>query len=51
MSQRLERGLSSQTDACFDPETFSGIGAVLADSNGKLQDFFPQETDELKMTR
>ena len=31
------------TDACFDPETFSGIGAVLVDSNGKLQHFFSQE--------
>ncbi len=32
------------TDACFDPGTFSGIGAVLVDSNGKLQHFFSQET-------
>ena len=31
------------TDACFEPETFSGIGAVLVDSNGKLQYFFSQE--------
>ena len=31
------------TDACFDPETFLGIGAVLVDSNGKLQYFFSQE--------
>ena len=36
------------TDACFDPETFSGIGAVLVDSNGKLQRVFFQEIhDEL----
>ena len=36
------------TDACFDPETFSGIGAVLVDSLGKLQYFFSQEvSDEL----
>ncbi len=36
------------TDACFDPETFSAIGAVLVDSNGKLQHFFCQEIcDEL----
>ena len=36
------------TDACFDPETSSGIGAMLVDSNGKLQHFFSQEIcDEL----
>ena len=31
------------TVACFDPETFSGVGAVLVDSNGKFQHFFSQE--------
>ena len=31
------------TDACFDPESFSGIGAVLVDGNGKMQHFFSQE--------
>ena len=36
------------TDACFDPETFSGVGAVIVDSNGKLQHFFSQDIrDEL----
>ena len=39
------------TDACFDPESFSGLGAVLVDSNGKLQHFFSQKIHDefLKM--
>ena len=31
------------TDACFDPEAFSGVGAVLVSSDGKLQGYFSQE--------
>ena len=31
------------TDACFDPEAFSGVGAVLVSSDGKLQRYFSQE--------
>ncbi len=30
-------------DACFDPEAFSGVGAVLVSSDGKLQRYFSQE--------
>ena len=39
------------TDGCFDPETFSGVGAVLVDSAGKAQRYFSQKvhTDLLKM--
>ena len=39
------------TDTCFDPEAFSGVGAVLVGSDGKLQQFFSQEihVDLLKM--
>ena len=38
-------------DACFDPEAFSGVGAVLVGSDGKLQQYFSQEVhvDLLKM--
>ena len=32
-------------DACFDLEAFSGVGAVLVSSDGKLQRYFAQEID------
>ena len=31
------------TDTCFDPEAFSGVGAVLVSSDGKLERYFSQE--------
>ena len=31
------------TDACFDHESFSGVGAVLVNSSGRLYQFFSQE--------
>ena len=35
------------TDACFDPVTSSGVGAVLVSSDGKLQQFFSEIREEL----
>ena len=30
------------TDACYEPDAFSGVGAVLVSSDGKLQQYFSQ---------